>query len=391
LSPRTLPIFGHRDEPRPYFGRIDTVRGLGAMAVAGYHISGCCLHGYTLLQHTAWPSATPAQHAVARVGLFLLPAHAFLMTFFVISGFVLRVSLQHGPRTPLRAAAKFGVARLFRFMPIVMVVVLLTATTVPAGRHWSARRWLASLLLLDVSSNTHLWALQLEVCMVPIILGIHFLERRFGAWVLAAVALPASALAFEPRWAGWPPLSYNLFAFVVGMAVPTLGRDILAGLSTRAATRWLVGAVTVMLLTAPIMGVYSRYSAVTEAYAAAIVVTMLAYRSDLPGLRWLDARPLRTLGAAAGSYYVLHMATAPLLTAAADAVIPAGWSAWAPGVVGIAVTAAWLIAIAPFMIVVSQLVEMPGIALGRRTIRRLRLDGRGEPATDTSPAVSRAA
>jgi peptidoglycan/LPS O-acetylase OafA/YrhL len=391
VRPRNLPIFDEVSEPRPFFGRVDAVRGLGALAVAGYHFSGCCFHGNTLLQHNVWPTATPSQHFFAWVGLFFLPAHAFLMIFFVVSGLVLRVALQYGPQRSAAATSKFLIARLFRFYPLVAVVVLLTAATRSAGPQWTGPQWLANLLLLDVSSNNHLWALQVELCMAPIILALYFVERRYGPRILAAVAVVTSALAFAPRWAGWPPLSNNLFAFVIGMTVPTLGRDAIRGLSTRAATRWLMGAVAAMLATAPTMGVYSRYSAVTEAYAAAIVVGILAYRPELPGLRWLDVRPLRVLGAAAGSYYVLHMAAVPLLLAAAEGIVPAGWSARAPAVVGIVVIAAWLIAIAPLMIVVSRLVEMPGITLGRRLIDRLGLERRRESTQCSPPALRGAA
>jgi peptidoglycan/LPS O-acetylase OafA/YrhL len=375
--------------PRPFFGRIDALRGLGALTVAGYHFSGCCLHGFALLQFDAWPAATSLQHAVARIGLFLLPGHAFVMAFFVISGFVLRVALEHGPQQTHTAIARFAIARLFRFYPIVAVAVFFSAASSPA---WSGRTLLTNLLMFDVSMNSHLWAMQLELAMVPVILVLFFLERRWGSAPLAVIAVVTTGLSFAPRWLGWPPLSNNLFAFVIGMALPTLGRRFVAELSSGASAGWLVASATTMLLTAPTMGIYSRYSAVVEVYAAAILVSLAAYRPDTRGLRWLDLRPLRMLGSAAGSCYVLHMAAAPVLLAITTAVVPATWSERAPGLVGGVVVAVWLAAIALPMIAVSRLVEMPGIALGRRVINGLLLDKRELSSTSARPGpVARAA
>jgi peptidoglycan/LPS O-acetylase OafA/YrhL len=376
---------------RPFFGRAEALRGLGALAVAGYHFSSSGSHGFTFLQHGQWPSAAPAQYALARLGLFLLPGHAFLMLFFVLSGFVLRVSLEHGPRSGPAAAAKFLISRLFRFYPIVAVAVIVAAVMAPAEvAHDAApaRRLAANLLLLDVSLNSHLWALQVELLMVPVILALFFLERRWGPYAVAGVALAATGLVFVSRWAVWPPLSVNLFAFVLGMGIPTLGRRFAAGLSARAAAGWAAGLAVVLLLTGPCLGVYSRVGSILEAYGAAAVLSVAAYRGDAPGLRWLDARWLRRLGSAAGSYYVLHMATVPAAVAVAAALIPAAWSTRAPGAVGLGVIAVWLLVIAPPLVCVSRLVEVPGIAVGRRLIRALGLDVRptSRPAGAAVPA-----
>jgi peptidoglycan/LPS O-acetylase OafA/YrhL len=381
LNAPILPNLRRESEARPFFGRVDAVRGLGAMTVAGYHFSGCCVHGYNLLQPSSWPSASPLQHSLARCGLFLLPGHAFLMAFFVISGLVLRVSLEHGPRIAPAATAKFVISRLFRFYPIVAVVVVVSAASsyfLELERAWSAKDLLGNFLLLDVSMNGHLWALQLELMMVPVILGLYFLERRFGPSIFIAVALATTALAFKPSWAISRTLSINMFAFALGMSLPTIGRRIVVGLSRSVATGWLVACAVVMLLTAPSLGTFSRAGSIVEAYAAAVLVSLLAYRPDLPGLRWLDGRWLRALGSASGSYYVLHMTTVPLATAAAALLVPRNWTAHAPGLVGLVVICIWVLAIAPLMIVVSRLVEMPGIALGRRVIRLLALDRRAD-------------
>ena len=373
---------------RPYFDRVESLRGLGTLAVAGFHFSGCVLHGFVLLPHVRWPNWDPVQHAIGRAGLALLAGHPALMAFFVISGFVLRVSLGHGPKSVPAASAKFLIARAFRFYPIVAVgtaVAALVTAYLKGTDALTPGLVVRNLLLLDVSLNPHLWALQVELLMVPVILAVFFAERRWGPYVVAAVAVAATGLSFSTRWAGWPPLSANLFAFALGMTVPTLGRRFAAGLSRRAATLYLVGAAVTVLSTGPVFGVYSRAASLIEAYVAAGAVSLMAYRPDVAALRALDARWLRRLGQASGSYYVLHMASIPAAMAVATAVVPADWSARAPGVVGVGVVAVWLAAVAPLMMTVSLLVEAPGIAAGRRVVRSLRLDSR--PQRESRPVV----
>src|SRR5581483_386767 len=86
-----------------------------------------------LLQPDCWPDATPSQAAAGRLALALLPGHAFLMAFFVISGFVLRLSLGHGRQPAGATTARFVLARLFRFYPIVAVGVVVAALMPHAG------------------------------------------------------------------------------------------------------------------------------------------------------------------------------------------------------------------------------------------------------------------
>ena len=143
-------------------------------------------------------------------------------------------------------------------------------------------------LLLDVSLNTTLWALQVEVLMAPIIVSLYFAERRYGIRPILAFAIAATALSFSKQWALWPPLSHYLFAFVVGTLIPTLGRDLVTRLSPTLASRTLAGAALLMFLPTPLFGFYSQFSAVTETYAAAVLLGLIAYRTDLRGCYWLE-------------------------------------------------------------------------------------------------------
>ena len=177
---------------RPFFTRLEALRGLGAVAVAAYHFMG-----YT------W-----------------IPGRTALMVFWIISGFVLRTSLAYGPQAIAPAAVRFAIARIFRIYPIVVFSALMFALTIsPSPFGGSDGRtpleaFLRFATLLDVKPNGSLWALQVEVLAAPIIVGLYFVELRFGVRYLGAFALLATALSFSKSWAIWPPLSNNLFAVV---------------------------------------------------------------------------------------------------------------------------------------------------------------------------------
>jgi peptidoglycan/LPS O-acetylase OafA/YrhL len=384
-----------RGDERSYFGRIESLRAIGTSLVAGYHFSAMTVHGVQLLP-LALPWADPVQHMIGRCLLGANPGHAALMMFFVISGFVLHVSLARGPQEPGRAAGRFLVARLFRFYPIVFfgttlnLLLLVAGIVVPERSHGfplSAGELVRNLLLVTASMNITLWALQVELLMAPIIVALFFIERWRGSYLLHTIAVATSALSFSSHWALWPRLSQTVFAFVLGMLVPTFGRRMATSLTNPQATRFVVATVGVLFVSHLFLGMFTRWNALIETYAAVILVSLAAYRADLRLLNFLDSRPLRALGRAAGSYYVLHMSLGFVVTLAAAAIVPAEWMNRVPALLGPAILLLCIAALAPCAVVAHRLIEAPGIELGRRVNQRLGWQRRRQPSA--APAASR--
>jgi len=366
---------------RPIFHRIDSLRILGAMTVAGYHLGGLAVHGVPLLPEQPWPGVAAWQQMLLRATEFCLAGHSALMVFFVVSGFVLRVALEYGPQTISQATAKFVLGRLFRVYPIVIFGVLVTALAMGGLVGHERRAFTLPLLftnglLLDVTVNVNYWALQVEMLLIPVILALYFVECRLGPTVVLALGVTTALLSFSSNWAIWPPLSHNLFAFVLGTVLPTFGRALVTKLSRRSATFWTLGAITVLLLTRPTFGLYSRFSAFCEAWAALVLVSMAAFRQDVSLLTILDVKLLRRAGQAAGSYYVLHTATFGLTLALAHVLIPPLWSLQVPSLVGVLVVSLWLAALIPLSVLTYHLIEVPGIELGRRFIHWIGINAR---------------
>jgi peptidoglycan/LPS O-acetylase OafA/YrhL len=348
--------------------------------VAAYHFCDHHVHNVPLLPETPWPDCGPAQQWIPAVAHVLMAGHAAVMVFFVISGFVLRLSLEHGPQTFGPAAAKFLIARAFRIFPIVAFGVAMTALSLGGivgqtdPHRLTVFEYVANSLLLQRTVNLSYWALQVELLMAPAILVLYFVERRHGPSAVLATGIVTSLLLFTGPWLYWRPLSINFFSFVLGMTIPTFGRTWVKAMSKRAAILWTLGAALVLFSTRPCLGLYTRYSTFIEGYAGAVLVGMVAYRSDLSGLRFLDWRGLSRPGVASGSYYVLHSATFGVSVAAAAWLVPAAWSVEMPAVVGVLVITAWLIALVPVSMASYRMIEAPGITLGKRVIRRFGLD-----------------
>src|SRR3954469_10518110 len=90
---------------------LESARGLAALTVCLFHASAVRFQGEVLV----------AKHSVA--GTFL-NGHGAVILFFVLSGFVLRSSLERkGAQGSCRLALEFFVARVFRLFPVIIATV----------------------------------------------------------------------------------------------------------------------------------------------------------------------------------------------------------------------------------------------------------------------------
>lgn len=347
---------------RPFFGRVESLRGLGALAVALVHVGLYTWHGYPLLPTIT--NSAPLARIFTRAEVHLIPGHAALMLFFVISGFVLRLLLEHGPQNPWTATHHFVVKRVWRVFPIVWFALLLTACV--DGPHCaSPATWLANALLWDCSLNPTFWALQVEVVMVPAILLLYFAERRWSARLLVAVVVVLSVLSFVKHWALTPGLSGHAFAVLLGMTIPTYGRHLVVTLQRRALYPILGVALLLLEFVSPLCGLYSPWTRLAEGYAAWFLLSAVAYRPDIRGFAWLDARPLRMFGRISGSFYVLHMLFAHTFFALLK---PDDLPALPQ--LGNWVLFVYLSSLTTFAWLSYTFIEAPSIALGKRLLMR---------------------
>jgi peptidoglycan/LPS O-acetylase OafA/YrhL len=364
---------------REYYERLQSFRGFGVLMVAFFHCQGV-IGGELSMRPAPEHGLGTAPILAHYISLAVLNGHAALMAFFVLSGFVLTLSLRRGPQGGLPASFTFTTARLFRIVPANAVAVLVAvamAATARATRQasvpppWSWSPMLANMLLVETTINPVAWSLTVEMLAVPFIVGMFLVTRRHGPTPLVLVAAVTLCLSFAPSWIGHRPLGRNLFVFFLGMLVAELGPRLAGTLNRKQAARWFVLALVVWFPTRALLGRWSHFASVAEAFAAATMMALIAYGPQLSSYRWFELRPVLWLGEISYSLYLYHFllmgwfafppAAPPFVTLGGWAPLAALFAAWAVTVAA-AIPASWLSYAA---------VEQVSIGVGRVCTRRV--------------------
>ena len=333
-----------------FVANLESLRGLAAATVCLFHAGDIRFHG-------ASAGASPIAVLLDGLGAVVL--------FFVLSGYVLRRSLEPRRQTPWPAlAAAFLTARGFRLYPTVIATVLLMAAVAAlAGGHlYSPVEILRNAALLDTTINGVFWTLQVEVVGSALIVVAFLIERRFGLGPLLALAvfsLPLPFIGLSARDFGATPMGL-LQAFLLGYLAAAMPRPKLAG---PAATWGLLALGVGGFYAANVIGnpLFQWSHLLTEAAAVALVLVLSAEGFE----RALVWPPLRGLGVLSYSFYALH----PLGLGVAGVVV--GWLGGLdiPAWIGVAVAVLTSVAASiPIAAAMHFLVERPGIRLGRWTL-----------------------
>lgn len=346
---------------------LDVARGGAALLVLLEHGLHACVPGYYAFSHA---NVVVGQSAI--------------LVFFMISGFVVPMSLQEG-----RGGATFWVRRFFRLFPVYWLSIGLAFAYLWAGgpvaldvRLSDTGAWLANLVLLQRPLGRPdvwgvFWSLHFELalyvlCWGLFVLGVlHRIGPRTIAVLLVGFALAVTAKLLRTKnptddlynWmivlsALFGLISYRYFA---GQLTRRTYYGLLGGLAATALAIWGVNhalypavATYAQLLRAGMIGLlgYGAFVGLLEARGRSMPVVAC----------WLGRRSYPT--------YLLHPFVLLLL--------PSGWPAWLfmPCLVGGTLLLAEL---------THRLVERPGIALGRRLESRRRPAG-AAPAVDALAA-----
>ena len=358
-----------------YIPRLESLRGIGALMVAGVH----CAQASWAPDRTLLNSLREGDWFSRTLGFLyrvFCNGQGALITFFVISGFVLARTMERGPDKLWPAAKRFFVARVFRIYPAIFSTVLVFTlvywgfnAAIPGvtAEAYSAGSVLRNLLLLETSIDGVMWSLQLEVIAVVMIFAAVRLQRRWRFTVLV-LAIILTVLSFYGPWAhlfgrekhfGW------IFAFAFGILLQCSDSAPVRRLSPRAATGLFLGAVLVFFGTRPISPHWAPF---LETCAAAVMIRLLAYGPPMNVARVLDWSFLRFYGQISYSFYVLHPLSLIVLWNIPGE-IAALRKAGVPSVaIAFCFTVASTIAITPLSWLSWRFVELPGIGLGRRFV-----------------------
>jgi peptidoglycan/LPS O-acetylase OafA/YrhL len=289
----------------------------------------------------------------------LFNGHGAVVLFFVLSGFVLRLSLAN-KRTmpPATVSIDFVSARLFRLFPVIVATSLVIAAVnwFCHGRPISIRELLLNATLFETTINGAFWTLQVEVFGSLLILVAFLVERTSSWWsvvVMATIILPTSfaghSQPFIIRY-----LYPFLFGYIVAVKPQTVARFAPYGWTI------LLGALAGFYCAAALGFVLKQWLLLLTVISATLIVAVLSTKRYRRALAW---RPLRTLGTLSYSFYALH----PLGLDAASWIanrlqaLAAGRSVIILASFAVSVTVTVSLAIG-----MHYLVERPGLAMGRR-------------------------
>lgn len=356
---------------------LQSVRGIAALVVLLHH----CLF-YFAMPQAFYPAAET-----------LLNAHAAVIAFFVLSGYVLTLSLT---RTRLSGQDIIGflLRRGFRIYPAVWfasalslaLLAILDHDIVVSGKSaWAARYYISAnggmkSIMLSLSGYGYYlvppqWSITVELIGSFVVVALALLVRGQAVrMIFAILLLSALSLCVVQNGRAAETATYLVY-FAIGASIPHwigLLDRIGIGHARIAAAACLVVMSAFRLLgdwsfavdyTAPV-------PALAEGIAAAILIALVVTRREAFG--WLAARPLVVLGDISYSVYLLHF---PIM--AAVAIVGGGMLGLAAfGIWPLSALALMLTTLAltlPLALLSYRWVELPGIALGNAALSALRL------------------
>ena len=281
-----------------FLPRVESLRGLAALSVVGYHVCSQMADGSASnwLDWFAYRTLGSVSNGMGAV-----------VTFFVLSGFVLARSLDANPG-PLR----FFRNRLFRLLPAAMAVVILLTALHLQFRYYV--RYEASfdpvtvilnLLMIRSDINGVMWSMTVECAATPLILFSVFVVRGYGERLLLGIITVLVVLSSWPAYAqllgGFTNLA-PLYAFIVGVLIH------FRGVLMPPVKRWPVVAAIIAITAFCYCGSRTQSALVLflECSSAATAIALIVYLPTMRFFEPLDYRPVRFYGRISYSLYLLH-------------------------------------------------------------------------------------
>lgn len=374
-----------------HVAELQSVRGLAALVV--------------LLHHCLFYFAMPEQlHAAAET---LLNAHAAVVAFFVLSGYVLTASVG---RTALSSidSARFILRRFFRIYPAVWIACLISLAllavidhdvAVPGRSEWASKYFQSadggakSALLSFAAYGIYLvppiWSITVELLGSILVLALAFATRGKPALLAAAIiALAIVSLVLPQTGRGAIAASYMVH-FAIGAAIPHVIEPLRDRIGPRAARFIALGCVIVMSAFRLVGGwdfttaYHAPLPGLVEGISAALLIALVVARREAFG--WLSLRPFVALGDVSYSLYLLHFPVmAAVATVGAATLGLAVFLSWPLS--ALALMAATLAITLPLSTLTYRWVELPGIALGNAALTTLGIQKPRAPTPVPAPA-----
>jgi peptidoglycan/LPS O-acetylase OafA/YrhL len=346
-----------------FIPRLESLRGVAALTVVGYHVNNQLsdrpAHGWldTLFGHLIGACANGTGAVV---------------TFFVLSGFVLARSLENNP-DPIR----FLRNRVFRLLPAAAATVaLLTVLYWKFGFYVGFRgsfdpvNVILNMLMIRSDIDVVMWSMTVECVATPLILlCVWILQRRREPqlWGLMIVLIGISSWGPYVHLLGGFTNLAPLYAFIVGILIHFKSKQLASSLSSGRAIAVAITSIALFCFCGS--RTQSALVLLLECLSAATLIALIAWRPAMPLFKPLDFRPVRFYGQISYSFYLLHLIGITLTFRLTD---PAAWNAagFSRSLTTILATAIAILLTTPAAYLSWRFIETPAINFGKSLGRR---------------------
>jgi peptidoglycan/LPS O-acetylase OafA/YrhL len=268
--------------------------------------------------------------------------NAAVTLFFVLSGYVLGLSLRNGSAFTARSMGAFGIRRFFRIYPVFLLstLVVLGCLWCSARFGWPFPAWFGSaqgyhsgvlhpgtppdaatvifnLLMWSPSLNLVTWTLGIELRCSVLLPLLHWWSGKLSLRGRSLLLLGLVFTACLPKWClllgsaraetvvsiFHGAFSGYLFLFYLGYLLPEFGPAVFNKINETPAHWLLPWAPLVIFLGADQWGDELR---ILQGAAAAVIIGHLLYGTEHRVHRWLDAPVARFYGRISYSFYLWH-------------------------------------------------------------------------------------
>lgn len=305
-----------KERNQAFLGSLESLRGLAALSVALFHSFHLIpVNGERIFDKRIW-ELHGATETVMRLLMVPFNGGAAVILFFVLSGFVLHLSLQKVACLSLGEALKFAVRRFLRIYPAVAVNLLVfvglatvLGKVLPGAGFtpFTIPQIVDNFLLQDYQVNGVTWTLLVEIGAIPCILVTELAGRKYGvAGIVGCVMLffivAVTPLNFKIEFVK----SYYLFS--LGMLVSYL---YLRGDWQPMKRAGAIAMIAVLALMAAriLVSNWSKWTVLIEGLSSAALIGALVFNSSLAVHAILKRKALRFLGRISFSFYLCQPIT----------------------------------------------------------------------------------
>ncbi len=309
-----------------FITRLESLRGIAALMVAVGH----CLIVFSVNQNeiiwmTPLWETQGTQAIITRLLLIPFNGGAAVTVFFVLSGFVLGLSLDRKSKS-VGTCFAFYVKRLFRIYPAHLVCLSLMIVSLSCFYTYAAypntsvwfKAWyqnpltldnvLANYALLETNLNQVAWTLKVELVMSAVFPLAYYLSRSVGTKANLLILLLLLGCSLIRGL--FPGSLYFLYGYVfyLGLMMPTLMEKLNQHVHQKVWNALFLISIVCLISAGSVFSPGNLFCVLLlEAVSATLLIAIIADgRSNPPLSRVLDVPLVRKLGQVSYSFYIYH-------------------------------------------------------------------------------------